>query len=231
MRERRVEPEVLDRLPADDPRALRARRDLRRANALMMHHIIMARTLRKFAAAANPRVLVDLGSGDGTFMLQVARRLARHWSNVRVILVDQAGVVSAETRAGFTALGWQVEPVRTSVADFCSQTRSDRVDAMTANLFLHHLTDESLRELFSRVAPRTDLFVTCELQRTPFVREIGRIQWILGAGQVICQDGVISARAAFRDKEISKLWPGDREWKLFEYAQGPMTHVFVAQRT
>ena len=39
------------------------------------------------------------------------------------------------------------------------------------------------------------------------------------------------AYAAFRDKEISKLWPGDREWKLFEYAQGPMTHVFVAQRT
>jgi hypothetical protein len=230
MRERCVEPEILDQLPADDPRAVRARRDLKRANALMMHHIIMARTLRKYVAAAKPRVLVDLGSGDGTFMLRVAQRLAPRWSHIRVVLVDQTGNVSPETQAEFAALGWQVEMVRASVAEFCSQMRSDRVDAITANLFLHHLSDESLRELFSHAAPRTDLFVTCELQRTAFVREIGRMQWIIGAGEVACHDGVISARAAFREKEISALWPDHRGWRLFEYPKGPMTHVFVAER-
>ena len=73
---RRVEPEWLDQLPTDDPRAIRCRRDLKRANALMLQHILMARTLLRFAGGDPPRALVDLGSGDGMFMLRVARRLA-----------------------------------------------------------------------------------------------------------------------------------------------------------
>ena len=37
-----VQPELLDELPPDDPRAMRSRRDLRRINAWMRNHAIMA---------------------------------------------------------------------------------------------------------------------------------------------------------------------------------------------
>ena len=37
-----VQPELLDALPPDDPRAVRSRRDLRRVNAWMRNHTIMA---------------------------------------------------------------------------------------------------------------------------------------------------------------------------------------------
>jgi hypothetical protein len=43
--ERVVQPELLDELPARDPRAARSRRDLRRLNMLMGHHRIMANAL------------------------------------------------------------------------------------------------------------------------------------------------------------------------------------------
>src|SRR5947208_2277513 len=80
---RRVEPEWLDQLAADDPRAIRARRDLRRVNAWMRNARSMASALRKHGA--HPRTILDLGSGDGQFMLRVARRLAPHWPNVTII--------------------------------------------------------------------------------------------------------------------------------------------------
>jgi len=230
VRLRIVEPELLDQLSPDDPRAIKCRRDLKRANTLMMHPFIMARTLRQHWGGDSPRVLVDLGSGDGTFVLRVAQRLSRHWRNVHAILLDQRAVVSEETRAGFAALNWTVEPVRTHVLDFFNQLRTEPVDIVTANLFLHHLQDQELERLLAQAASSTKLFVACELQRTKLVREIGRMQWLIGGGDVICYDGVVSTRASFRGQEISALWPRQDGWDLFENELGPMAHVFVARR-
>ena len=67
---RLVEPEWLDELPADDPRTQGSRRDLARINAVMFQAAIMARALARSCGA--PKRIVDLGSGDGRFMLGVA---------------------------------------------------------------------------------------------------------------------------------------------------------------
>jgi len=163
-------------------------------------------------------------------VLRVAQRLSRHWRNVHAILLDQRAVVSEETRAGFAALSWTVEPVRAHVLDFFTQLRTEPVDIVSANLFLHHLQDHELARLLAQAAPATRLFAACELQRTKFVREIGRMQWLIGGGDVICYDGVVSTRASFRGQELSALWPRQDGWDLFENRVGPMAHVFVARR-
>ena len=62
---RRVEPEILDGLAADDPQAVHSRRDLVRINALMFQAPIMAGLLRKHVRAAPMRIL-EIGAGDGT---------------------------------------------------------------------------------------------------------------------------------------------------------------------
>ena len=81
---RRLEAEWLDHLPADDPRAMRSRRDLTRVNSFMGNAGRMADALLRHTAGETPRTMVDLGSGDGQFMLQVARRLAPRWRGVSV---------------------------------------------------------------------------------------------------------------------------------------------------
>src|SRR5262249_47022298 len=73
--QRSVEPEWLDQLAAKDPR--RHRRDLKLINALMLQ-------LAEHWQGSGPRSLLDVGSGDGTFMLRVARRLAARWPDVTV---------------------------------------------------------------------------------------------------------------------------------------------------
>lgn len=225
-----VEPELLDQLSPDDPRVVQCRRDLKRANTLMMHPFILAHLVYRHWKGTPPRTLVDLGAGDGTFMLRVAQRLARYWRGVHVILLDRGAIVSDKTRAGYAALNWSVEPVRAHVQEYFAQLRTEPVDIVTANLFLHQLKDDDLANLLAQTAPMTRLFAACELQRTRFVREIGRMQWLIGAGELMCHDGVISTRASFWGEEISALWPRQDGWTLVEKSWGPLTHVFVAKQ-
>ena len=149
---RRVEPELLDQLPADDPRAIRARRDVRRANTLMMNAGIVASALAEHGAGVAPRTIVDLGSGDGQFMLRVARRLAPRWPGVTVVLQDKQDIVSRATREAFAALRWRVETSATDVFDFLANARSAGIDVVTSNLFLHHFVDEQLVRLLASAA-------------------------------------------------------------------------------
>ncbi len=95
---RSVEPELLDRMPADDRRAVRARRDLKRLNAVILQTGIMAPILARQWRRGEPRTILDLGTGDGTFMLGVARRLAPRWRDVNVTLLDRQNIVSPQTR-------------------------------------------------------------------------------------------------------------------------------------
>src|SRR5215813_14761592 len=224
---RRLEPEWLDHLPADDPRAMRSRRDLTRVNSFMGNAGRMADALLQHAGAT-PRTIVDLGSGDGQAMLQVARRLAPRWRDVSVVLLDQQNIVSEATRAGFTALGWRAEPTSADVFDFLARVQP--VDVITANLFLHHFVDEQLRRLFEQVARATSLMVACEPRRSKFVVEASRLLWAVGCNDVSVHDAVASARAGFNDKELSALWPRDPEWQVNEQTAGLFSHRFIARR-
>src|SRR6202047_2791981 len=112
---RRVEPELLDHMPADDRAAVRARRDLKRLNAVILQSGIMAPILAAQWAHDPPRTILDLGAGDGTFMLSVARRLAARWPSVIVTLLDRQSIVSQETRDAFVASSWKVETIAADV--------------------------------------------------------------------------------------------------------------------
>jgi ubiquinone/menaquinone biosynthesis C-methylase UbiE len=227
---RKVEPELLDQLPADDPRAIRSRRDLKLINALAFHAGLMARGLIRHYGDDKPRTLVDLGAGDGTFMLGVAHRLASRWPNVNVILLDRQSIVSGETRAAFAALGWKVETVAADLFDFFEGSGPVAVDIITANLFLHHFTPQQLARLFTRVAQAARLFIACDPRRTAWVREISRLGWAIGCNDVSVHDAVASARAGFSGKELSALWPSAENWELHERAAGLLSHCFVARR-
>jgi len=226
---RRLEPELLDHLPADDPLAVGARRDLKRVNGWMRNANCVAALLRSHAEARQPRTILDLGSGDGALMLEVARRLAPHWRDVRVILLDQQNIVSATTRENFGALQWQAEAVSADVFDYLSRAPSGSVDVITANLFLHHFTDEQLSRLFAKAAELAWLVVACEPRRAKFVVELSRMLWAIGCNEVTVHDAVASARAGFTDNELSALWP-KQGWGLQERAALVFNHTFVARR-
>ena len=225
-----VEPEWLDELPPQDPRAIRSRHDLQRVNCWMQQIGIMQRALTGCCGQRAPRALLELGAGDGTFMLRLARRLAPHWKKIKVVLIDRQNIVSDETREGFKALGWEAETITADVFDFLAQARYQAVDVITANLFLHHFEREKLTQLLLQAARITDLFVACEPRRAALALTGSRLLWAIGCNAVSRHDAIVSVRAGFAGQELSTLWPEQTNWRLREQTAGLFTHCFVAQR-
>lgn len=225
--QRRIEPEILDELPPSDPRAIHSRADLRRLNCLMRHvDILCAASARRLPR--RPQHLADIGAGDGSLMLALARKMHRRWPGVRVTLVDRQQTVSAKTLKQFGELGWQAKTVAADVFDWLQSAR--RPDAIFANLFLHHFPDAKLAEMFRLIAGRTDFFLACETRRTVPLFLVSRVLWLLGCNAVTRNDAVISIRAGFADQELSAMWPDRGGWKMEEHGAMLFTHLFVAHR-
>jgi hypothetical protein len=222
-----VAPEWLDTLPADDPRARRARGDLRRLNWLMRHAPLLCAALRNHLAGP-PAQLVELGAGDGSLALALARELHGGWPGVRVRLIDRQATVSAATLAGFQKLGW---PAQATVADAFDWLReAEESDVIFANLFLHHFTDAQLTELLGRIAARTRLFLALETRRAWPSFAVSRLLGLLGCNAVTRNDAVLSMKAGFEGRELSALWPQDGAWQLEERPAVVFTHLFIARR-
>jgi hypothetical protein len=195
---RSLEPELLDHLPPEDPRAARSRGDLRRINAIMGNARIIARHL------GTAKRVADLGGGDGSLLRGLAEK-----RNLEIINVDRIHGLD--------------------VFDFL-QSPGPALDAIVANLFLHHLTERDLRRLFALAAARAPLFVACEPRRSRAALWASRLVGLIGANDVTRHDSVVSVRAGFTGQELSAAWPAGPGWTLLEAPARPFSHLFVARR-
>ncbi|MGD9656655.1 MAG: class I SAM-dependent methyltransferase [Methylocystis sp.] len=226
---RAVYPELLDSLPGDDALAVQSRRDIQRLNAWMLQSKIMATLLFRHYDRP-PKTILDLGSGDGTLMLGVAKRLAPMWQGVTARLLDQQDILSDETRQAFESIGWRVESVVADVFDYLWHDNS-MTDIISANLFLHHFKTPDLRRLLELASARTTLFAACEPRRDRFSLVASGLVWVIGCNDVTRWDAKASVRAGFNDRELSKLWPNQNSWVLEEESALPFTHCFAARRS
>jgi hypothetical protein len=227
--ERIVLPELLDVLPPRDQSALRSRRDLRRLNAIMGHSRIMARVLQKYLPASAEPHIVELGAGDGHFLLSVAQRLHGQWPDANATLVDQLDALAPEIHGQFQNLGWQM---RLEIAEASTWLRQSAPSTKTviSNLFFHQFDTEPLAEMLRLAAHSSRLVVALEPRRAWLPRICGRLLWVIGCGPVTCHDGHISVCAGFSGDELSALWPDKKNWELLERPVGLFSHLFIARR-
>jgi len=176
-----------------------------------------------------PRRIVELGAGDGTLMLELARQLSVTWKGVELVLVDRKSAVSARTREGFESLGWRMENAVADVFDWLEKSGA-RADIIVANLFLHHFQEKDLARLLALAARRCDVFAACEPEcgRLPLV--FSHLVGFIGCNAVTRHDAVVSVRAGFERNEISASWLADAQWDLQERRMGWFTHAFLARR-
>jgi hypothetical protein len=228
-----VAAELLDGLPSTDPSAVASRRDLQRLNRIMGHPRILSNTFfREFSPTqyASRRLrLVELGAGDGTLLLHLARQWASVGVVARVTLVDRLDLVTPATRDGFTALGWTVETVAADVLEWL-KSEGAPVDLILTNLFLHHFPERTLKAVLRRIAARTDRFIACEPCRSPLSLGAARCVGWIGCNLVTRHDAVVSVRAGFVEFELSARWPRESGWQLDERPAGWFSHSFVARR-
>ncbi|MEO7242013.1 MAG: methyltransferase domain-containing protein [Variovorax sp.] len=241
---RRVEPEMLDELAQEDPAAQRSRRDLQRIHRAMGTASILRRAFGKLPTSSQHgdghsrrlRVL-ELGAGDGTLLVGVARARLPAWQAVDLTLLDRQHLLDEETVARYAAQGWSA---RAQVVDVMAWARdaheahgeARRWDLIVANLFLHHFEAPALTLLLRAIASRTDHFIACEPRRSRVALAGSHLVGVIGANAVTRQDAVLSVRAGFRGQELTQLWSalGLAGWSLSEGPAGLFSHCFCASR-
>ena len=161
-----------------------------------------ARILARHLGAA--RRIADLGGGDGSLLRALARK-----RNLEILNVDRIHGLE--------------------VFDFL-RSPGPALDAIVANLFLHHLDAASLRRLFALAAARAPLFIACEPRRSRPALWGSYLVGLIGANDVTRHDSVASVRAGFSGQELSAAWPAAPGWTLLEKPAWPFSHLFVARR-
>lgn len=196
---RRVEPEILDHLPADDPRARRSRRDLRRVNFLMGNDRWILRQVRRFREVAERGGIAEWGAGDGA----LAARLATEHPEAVVECFDLS-----DRPAGLgSGIRWRREDVLEAAPAVSG--------VLVANLFLHHFEAPDLARMGGRCAD-FGVLVFSEPLRTRLAAAQGGLL-LPFVGSVTRHDMPVSIRAGFRPGELPELLGLSRErWEIRE---------------
>lgn len=194
MKPRSVLPEILDHLPADDPEAVRSRRDLRRINFLMGNERWIFRAIQKFPDAA-ARGIVELGAGDGALI----SKLSVMFSKVELTACDLAPrPATLDSR------------VRWRQGDLLSDRHDLSGGVLIANLFLHHFEGEALRAL-GTLCEGFEIVVFCEPDRARIPHLLGASIWPW-VNRVTRHDMHVSIDAGFVKGELPALLGLEPKW-------------------
>ncbi len=177
---RQVLPEILDHLPADDPEAIRSRRDLRRINFLMGNErwiVAQARRLK-------PASIVELGAGEGMLSGKLA-----------TIAPVECYDLAPRPAALDARVNWHQGDL------FAAPPAVGGL--LVANLFLHHFEGDSMRHLARWCAGfRSLCFV--EPLRTEGSLRLGATM-LPFVNRVTRHDMPVSIRAGFVPGELPEL--------------------------
>jgi hypothetical protein len=234
MMARRVAPERLDHLAVDDPAAQRSRLDLQRLHRFMGTRSIVQHAMRDMLVTqrlARPMRVLELGAGDGSLMLSVARSVSRAWRHVELTLLDRQALVAPATIAAYARHGWTAVTLTEDALAWAADPDQGRWDLIVCNLFLHHFEGRELDALLGAVAQRSERFLACEPRRAWGAWAGSHLVGLIGANAVTREDAVLSVRAGFLGQELAGLWPGPpQDWVLQDYAAGLFSQCLRADR-
>lgn len=185
-------PEILDELDADDPRAVRSRRDLQLVNWFMRGESWVVGELRKIKDLQR---VVELGAGNGSLATAIVGELP----GVDVTCVD---LIDRPDNLDQRVKWWR--------GDVLNYEGYDEDTVVVANLFLHHLGSSELEQLGNKIHEVRGV-LAAEPYRGALSLMMSRCLFPL-VNDVTKHDMTVSIRAGFRVGELGHLLGGERVW-------------------
>jgi hypothetical protein len=206
---RHVEPEWLDSLDPDDPRAVRSRRDLRLINFLMGNEGWILRQVGARTETARQGI-VELGSGEGHLL----RRLARSGPATGCDLAPRPPDLPREIDWREGDLFTLAEPLTGGI--------------LVASLVLHHFSAEDLLRI-GRIADRFETLLFVEPHRSRSALALARMLSPF-VGEVTQHDMPASIHAGFAAGELGHALGLSPDWSVTECRHWCGSLRFVARR-
>jgi hypothetical protein len=199
-----IVPEILDSLPSEDERAIRSRKELHWINALMGNERWILQRLHDHRHLLDKGV-VEWGAGEGFLCGKIQKKFS-HAHVTAVDLVTKPSHVSNE-------ILWLT-------GDLLKMPIPEATQVIVANLFLHHLTDDQLRQCMPWFRNASVLIFNEPLRK--------RTSHLWGAflrpilEEVTRHDMRVSIDAGFVKSELSVIWSEIKdEWMIQEWEQWP----------
>ena len=215
MKERVIQPELLDTLPQDDPHAIRAREEMVMVNGIMGNHRWIERMIHRHREVGWR--ITELGAGDGTLSL----RLLESGCGTEATL--HAFDLAPRPKLWPKAAHW-------TCGDVLAQALPE-TEIVIANLFLHHFTQEQLLLIGSQLSPATRLIVAAEPARRWIYSVLGRLFCeVAELNHVQRFDMQASIRAGFHGQELQQALGLGHEWQVDAHEHPMGSYRFMAWR-
>jgi len=229
MNPRQMAAEILDSLPPSDPRARSSRRDLQRLHSILGQEKLWLHWLRRKYPDRPPSSLVDLGTGDGHLLTRILPlAFPSGGGGSRILLVDRQPSVPDSGLDQLRRQNWLPTIIYSEALEWVRH--APPAELVLSNLFLHHLSGEVLRELFTHLARITPLFAAAEPLRHGLASFGCRLLPLLGCHPVTLHDARVSVAAGFRGHELTALWPKLPACHTSEHSCGLFIHFFSAEK-
>ncbi len=190
LRERFIEPEMLDHAPPDVARA--SLRDLARVNRYLGGYYVLGRLFDSVVKRGESFSVLDVGAASGDMGAAIRRRYPR------------AEVTSLDYKADHLV---QAADPKVVADAFCLPFRPASFDFVFSSLFLHHFSNDQVMELlrsFGSVARRAVLAI--DLERGPLAYHfLPSTRWLFRWHDITISDGQISVAAAMKKDELQSL--------------------------
>lgn len=202
---RRVQPEILDHLAAEDPAARRSRLDLQRIHWAMGNFRWVERSFSR-----DPASIVEIGAGDGS----LGRRLMRRFPSARVTGLDRV--------PGPPGVDWKQ-------GDLFELLPECAAEALIGVMILHHFEKPELGRLGKWLDHFHELRF-CEPWRSRVSHRWGRCLHPF-FGPVTRHDLPVSVEAGFRPGELAGLLQLGPAWTVRETVDWRGSLRFAASRS
>ena len=231
-----LKPEILDNLLADDPRAIRSRRDLSRINVFMGNKRWLLRKVVSLAkslgnsesseelATRNLHV-IEIGAGDGSF-LELCQECLE--------LMPEVDEWERSLESRFTGIDLIAKPE--GMHDSIDWFQGDLFDMpslpivegelsiVVCNLILHHFDTEQLGLLVD-LLQQCDHVLAVEPYRSWFPKFMGYLAFPF-INDVTRHDMIVSIEAGFRRGELAEFFKSKNVEEKVTRRGGLRTHLF-----
>ena len=161
LKTRKVSNELLDHLDAEDPEAIRSRKDLHKINLFMGNMRWIKKQIEQLTKRSESSLnVIEVGAGDGQFLESLIQN-----KNLNLTGID----IQPRPKSISNEVDWIQENVLEM--ETVPQKNSDPV-AVICNLILHHFSDDQLFKLGQTLSNADHVIINEPSRRPPFQSSI-----------------------------------------------------------